>query len=191
MAAAALTLAAIVLPVQAGSSGREWRYAAGILSERQFLAESLVSYNFWRRIPAGANAIFIGEEDRYHAPFALAFRAEWPPVSRWRDREAWSRGIDALKIGYVIDRGRWPLADAIVKELGSRLVPVRKTETVCSIASDRQSPFRQPAYRPANIVRMQQISRSLAAASKRSWRLFDWRMLNGERSRSRSASSRA
>ncbi|MEO8217560.1 MAG: hypothetical protein ABI718_10810 [Acidobacteriota bacterium] len=126
LAACALTIAALALPVQVGSSGREWKYTTGLIDEKQFLDESLISHRFWSSVPAGENAILIGEEDRYHAPFASAFRAEWPPVSRWGDSASWSRGIDMLHISYVVDRGRWPKATPILEGLGSRLTPVQR-----------------------------------------------------------------
>ena len=104
-AGAALLAAAAAFPVQLGSSGLEWRVAAGRMSRDEYLDAKLPSYALRRRLGAGDRVILLGENDRFHCPAATAWRDDYLPVAAWgRDPSAWRGGLDALRITAVLDR---------------------------------------------------------------------------------------
>ncbi len=104
-AGVALLGAAAAFPVQLGSSGVEWRVAAGRMSREQSLAARLPGYRLWPDVTARDRVLFIGENDRFHCPAEVAWSVEYLPVAAWgRDPAAWRAGLDALGVTYVLQR---------------------------------------------------------------------------------------
>jgi hypothetical protein len=104
-AGVALVGAAAAFPVQLGSSGVEWRVAAGRMSREQSLAARLPGYRLWPAVTARDRVLFVGENDRFHCPAELAWSAEYLPAAAWgRDPAAWRAGLDALGVTYVLHR---------------------------------------------------------------------------------------
>ena len=106
-AGVALLGAAAAFPVQLGSSGVEWRVAvradsrASRASRRGFRATA--SGRAW--CAPEDRVLFVGENDRFHCPAALAWRAEYLPAAAWgRDPAAWRAGLDGLGITHVLHR---------------------------------------------------------------------------------------
>ena len=98
-AGVALLGAAAAFPVQLGSSGVEWRVAAGRMSREQSLAARLPGYRLWPGVTARDRVLFVGENDRFHCPAELAWSADYLPVAAWgRDPAAWRAGLDALGV---------------------------------------------------------------------------------------------
>ncbi len=112
LAGAAVLAAAAAFPVQIGSSGLEWRVAFGRLSRADALAAQLPALPLQSRLEPADRVVFVGENDRFHCPAALSWRAEFLPVSAWgSDPAAWKRGFSDLGISAVLvrsDRRRLP-----------------------------------------------------------------------------------
>jgi hypothetical protein len=118
----ALVAAAAAFPVQFGSSGLEWRVAAGRLSREAYLEERLPSYRLNAALTARDQVILLGENDRFHCPAARAWRDDFRPVSDWgRDPEAWRRGLDVLGITAILSREDRRSASPPLAALGDRL----------------------------------------------------------------------
>jgi len=130
-AAAGLALlgAAVAFPVQLGSSGVEWKVAAGLMSGEQSLAARLPGYRLWPGVTARDRVLFVGENDRFHCPAELAWSAEYLPVAAWgRDPAAWRAGLDALGVTLVLHRtDRRP--SGLPAGLDDRLEPVGRDGT--------------------------------------------------------------
>ncbi len=121
-AGAALLAAAAAFPVQFGSSGLEWRAAAGRITRGQYLEAKLPSYTLRGRLAAGDRVVLFGENDRFHCPAAAAWRDDYLPVAAWgRDPAAWRRGLDALGITAVLDREDRRRGATLLGALGDRL----------------------------------------------------------------------
>lgn len=103
-AALAILAVAAIFPVQLGSSGDEWRVAAGRMTREQFLAARLPSWTLWPEVGAADRVLLAGENDRYHCPAAAAWRSNYLPPAAWRDRAAWERGLAELGITLVLWR---------------------------------------------------------------------------------------
>ena len=101
----ALLAAAAAFPVQFGSSGLEWKVAAGRLSREQFLVARLPGYRLWPYVTARDRVLFVGENDRFHCPGELSWSSDYLPAAAWgRDPEAWRAGLDALGVTHVLHR---------------------------------------------------------------------------------------
>jgi hypothetical protein len=96
--------AAALFPVQAGSSGEEWRVALGRTTREDYLAARLPSWPLWRSVRPGDRLLFIGENDRFHCPAAAAWRFEFRPPSASGDPSAWARDLAELGITHVLWR---------------------------------------------------------------------------------------
>jgi hypothetical protein len=137
LAGAGVLLAAAAFPVHFGSSGVEWRVALGRTTRAEALAERLPSAAFAPSLGPEDVVVFVGENDRFHCPARLVWRADFLPVASWRDAEAWRRGLDALRVTAVVwrsDRAAFPWLSA----LADRLAPVAS-----------RGPARLYAVRPA------------------------------------------
>jgi hypothetical protein len=121
-AGAAILAAAAVLPVQLGSTGVEWRVALGRMSREQSLAARLPAYPLWAAVSASDRVVLLGENDRFHCPAELAWRADFLPVARWgADAAAWRTGMRKLGVTRVLWReDRVPAAE-LVRALGGTL----------------------------------------------------------------------
>jgi hypothetical protein len=123
----ALLAAAAAFPVQFGSSGLEWRVAAGRLSRDAYLAARLPAYALQDRIGADDRILFLGENDRFHCPAALAWRDDYLPVAAWgRDPAAWRAGLGALRITGVLSREDRRGAQTLLGALADRLEPAAR-----------------------------------------------------------------
>ena len=101
----ALLAAAAAFPVQFGSSGLEWRVAAGRISREESLAARLPGYRLWPNLTARDRVVFVGENDRFHCPAGLSWSTEYLPVAAWgRDPAAWRAGLDELGVTHVLCR---------------------------------------------------------------------------------------
>jgi hypothetical protein len=121
-AGAAILTAAAVLPVQLGSSGVEWAVALGRVSREESLAARLPDYPLWRSVSARDRVVLLGENDRFHCPAELAFRAEFLPVARWgADAAAWREGLRELGITRVLWREDRVPAGALIGALHGTL----------------------------------------------------------------------
>ena len=110
----AVLASAAAFPVQAGSSGLEWKAAFGWMSRSEVLAAQLPALPLQSRLRPADRVVFVGENDRFHCPAALVWRAEFLPVAAWgSDPAAWRRGFSELGI------------DAVLLPLGSR-TPARR-----------------------------------------------------------------
>ncbi len=120
----AVLAAAAAFPVHFGSSGLPWKAAFGLATRGEVLAERLPSLAFADRLGPEDRVVFVGENDRFHCPAGLIWRAEFLPVAGWRDDpEAWRRGLDALGVTAVVWRSdRAPFA--VLERLDDRLSPV-------------------------------------------------------------------
>ncbi len=96
--------AAMLFPVQVGSSGEEWRVALGRTTREEYLAARLPSWPLWRSVGPGDRLLFIGENDRFHCPAAAAWRFEFRPPSASADPSAWTRDLADLGITHVLWR---------------------------------------------------------------------------------------
>ena len=123
-AGVALLGAAAAFPVQFGSSGLEWRVAAGGISREESLAARLPGYRLWQNVTARDRVLFVGENDRFHCPAQLCWSSDYLPVAAWgRDPAAWRAGLDQLHVTHVLyrsDRRR----EGPPEGLGDRLEPV-------------------------------------------------------------------
>ena len=123
----ALLAAAAAFPVQLGSSGLEWRVAAGRMSREAYLAARLPAYSLQARIGADDRILFLGENDRFHCPAVLAWRDDYLPVAAWgRDPAAWRAGLGALGITGALHREDRREAKALLEALADRLEPVAR-----------------------------------------------------------------
>ncbi len=117
----AVLAVAAAFPVHFGSSGLEWRAALGRATREEVLAARLPSLAFADRLGPGDRVVFVGENDRFHCPAGIVWRAEFSPVSAWgRDPEAWRRGLDALGVTAVVwrsDRTPFPVLDRLAGRL--------------------------------------------------------------------------
>jgi len=108
----AVLAAAALFPVQVGSSGLEWKAAFGRMSRQDALAAQLPSLGLNAGLGPADRVIFLGENDRFHCPAGLVWRAEFLPVAGWGpDPAAWRRGLAELGITAVVvraDRVRLP-----------------------------------------------------------------------------------
>jgi hypothetical protein len=100
----AVLAAAALFPVQAGSSGEEWRVALGRITREDFLAARLPSWTLWRLVGPGDRLLFIGENDRFHCPARAAWRYEFRPAAASGDPAAWNRDLADLTITHVLWR---------------------------------------------------------------------------------------
>ncbi len=120
-AAACLLAAAFALPVQLGSSGIEWKVAAGLLSREEALEIQLPSYPLWRAIRPTDRVLFLGEFDLYHCRCERAYRFGYHPVSDWElDPARWRKGLADLGIDYIAYReqsGLAPLLEGLRSDL--------------------------------------------------------------------------
>lgn len=116
--------AAAAFPVHFGSSALPWKAAFGLATRGEVLGERLPSLAFADRLGPEDRVVFVGENDRFHCPASLIWRAEFSPVAGWRDDpEAWRRGLDDLGVTAVVWRSdRAPFA--VLERLGDRLSPV-------------------------------------------------------------------
>jgi hypothetical protein len=125
-AGAALAVAA-AFPVQAGSSGIEWRVAFGEMSREASLDARLPDYSLWKGVRPGDRVLFLGENDRFYCPAGVAWRAEFLPVAAWgRDPGAWRRGLDRLGITHVLHREDRQPDGALIEALDDRLELVER-----------------------------------------------------------------
>ena len=117
----ALLGAAAAFPVQFGSSGLEWKVAAGRISREESLAARLPGYRLWPNVTARDRVLLVGENDRFHCPAELAWSAEYLPVAAWgRDPAAWREGLGTLGVTHVLHRSdRRP--EGLPGGLGDRL----------------------------------------------------------------------
>ena len=123
----AVFCAAAAFPVQLGSGGEEWKVAFGRLSREQSLAARLPAWPLWSRVAPQDRVLFLGENDRFHCPAALAWRDEFLPVASWgRDREAWLRGLAGLGITHVLWREDRRPGSFVPEMLADRLEPVAR-----------------------------------------------------------------
>lgn len=108
----AVLASAAAFPVQAGSSGLEWKAAFGWMTRSEVLAAQLPALPLQSRLRPADHVVFVGENDRFHCPAALVWRAEFLPVAAWgSDPAAWRRGFSELGIDAVLlrsDRERLP-----------------------------------------------------------------------------------
>jgi hypothetical protein len=123
----AVFAAAAAFPVHFGSSAVSWKAAFGLAPRGEVLAERLPSLAFADRLGPGDRVVFVGENDRFHCPASQVWRAEFSPVSGWRDDpEAWRRGLDGLGVTAVVWRSdRAPFA--VLEHLGDRLSAVAES----------------------------------------------------------------
>ncbi len=99
----ALAASALSYPVALGSTGVEWKVAAGRLSREQALNERLPSYRFWKNVRPEDRVIFLGEHDRFHCPARWAWRGNYHPIRRWRfDPALWRRGLRVMRIDWLV-----------------------------------------------------------------------------------------
>lgn len=104
-AGVALLAAAAAFPVQFGSSGLEWKVAAGRLSREESLAARLPGYRLWPYVGGRDRVLFVGENDRFHCPAELSWSADYLPAAAWgRDPGAWRAGLDGLGVTHVLHR---------------------------------------------------------------------------------------
>jgi hypothetical protein len=124
----AVLCAAAAFPVQLGSGGEEWKVAFGRLSRVEGLAARLPAWPLWSQVGPQDRVLFLGENDRFHCPAALAWRDEFLPVASWgRDRDAWSRGLDGLGITHVLWREDRRPDSFVLAMLADRLEPVARS----------------------------------------------------------------
>jgi hypothetical protein len=117
----ALLGAAAALPVQFGSSGLEWKVAAGRVSREESLAARLPGYRLWPNVSAQDRVLLFGENDRFHCPAARAWSDEYLPAAAWgRDPAAWRAGLDELGITYLFYRSD-RRSGGLLGALGDRL----------------------------------------------------------------------
>ncbi len=121
-AGVALVGAAAAFPVQFGSSGVEWRVAAGRVSREESLAARLPGYRLWPNVSEQDRMLFFGENDRFHCPAALAFSEEYLPAAAWgRDPAAWRAGLDELRITHLLYRSDRRREESFLEALADRL----------------------------------------------------------------------
>ena len=159
-AGVALLGAAAAFPVQFGSSGLEWRVAAGGISREESLAARLPGYRLWQNVTARDRVLFVGENDRFHCPARRCSELRIPPGAAWgRDPAAWRSGLDQLHVTHVLyrsdrrrdgppegprrpararppRRARDPVAGAVELRLPNKMTePIRFRETSTESAS--------------------------------------------------------
>jgi hypothetical protein len=118
----ALLVAAAAFPVQFGSSGLEWKVAAGRMSREEYLASRLAAYPLWQRLGPADRVLLFGENDRFHCPAVAAWRDDFVPVAAWRrDPDAWRMGLDVLGITFFVHREDRRQAGALLGQLADRL----------------------------------------------------------------------
>ena len=82
------------------------------MSRADVLAAQLPALPLQSRLGPSDRVVFVGENDRFHCPAALVWRAEFLPVAAWgSDPAAWRRGFSDLGIDAVLvraDRARLP-----------------------------------------------------------------------------------
>ena len=118
----ALLGAAAAFPVQFGSSGLEWKVAMGSVSREESLAARLPGYRLWPNVRAQDRMLFLGENDRFHCPAALAWSGEYLPAAAWgRDPAAWRAGLDELGITHLLYRSDRRSEGLLLGALGDRL----------------------------------------------------------------------
>ncbi len=122
VAGIALVGAVAAFPVQFGSSGLEWRVAAGRLSREESLAARLPGYRLWANVAGQDRLLFLGENDRFHCPAGFAFSEESLPAAAWgRDPAAWRAGLDELGITHLLYRSDRRREESLLEALASRL----------------------------------------------------------------------
>lgn len=100
----ALTATALAFPVQFGSTGVEWKVAAGRISREEALAQRIPSYPLWKRVRPEDTVLFMGEYDRFHCPARRIFRRDYFPVNRWgHDLALWRSGLRRLHITHIVE----------------------------------------------------------------------------------------
>lgn len=82
------------------------------MTRSEVLAAQLPALPLQSRLRPADRVVFVGENDRFHCPAALVWRAEFLPVAAWgSDPAAWRRGFSELGIDAVLlrsDRERLP-----------------------------------------------------------------------------------
>ena len=119
----ALAATALSFPVELGSTGVEWKVAAGRLSREQALNERLPSYRFWKNVRPEDRVIFLGEYDRFHCTALWVWRANYHPIRLWRfDPARWRRGLRVMRIDWLVVT--LPLPVNFLDSLGDAIVLV-------------------------------------------------------------------
>ena len=120
-AGAALTVTALSFPVQLGSSGVEWKVAAGLMSREAALEARVPSYRFWKKVRPDDRVVFIGEWDFFHCPTRWIERAFYHPIVNWgSDSDTWRRGLSRMRVDWVVESER-SREDLVAALLGNTL----------------------------------------------------------------------
>jgi hypothetical protein len=128
LAGGALAAAALSFPVQFGSSGFEWKVAAGIVTWEQEPALRMPAYPLFRYIKPEDRVVFLGEHDRYHCPAGIVYRSAWYPVNRWgNDPDRWRQELTRYRITYIVHRDEAFDKVPVLEALSDRLVRVERT----------------------------------------------------------------
>lgn len=99
----ALAVTALSFPVELGSTGVEWKVAAGRLSREEALTERIPSYRFWKNVRPEDRVIFLGEYDRFHCPARWVWRGDYHPIRLWgSDPARWRRGLRVMRINWLV-----------------------------------------------------------------------------------------
>jgi len=104
VAGLAVLAAAAAFPVHIGSSGLEWKSAFGRMPRPDILAAQLPALPLQARLGPSDRVVLVGENDRFHCPAALVWRAEFLPVASWRTPADWKQGFSDLGIRAVLVR---------------------------------------------------------------------------------------
>ena len=121
IAGAAVTLTALSFPVQLGSSGVEWKVAAGRMTREAALEARLPSYRFWKHVGPDDRVVFIGEWDFFHCPARSIERAFYHPIVNWDSNPAvWRRGLARLRVDWVVESDR-SREDLVARLVGNTL----------------------------------------------------------------------
>jgi 4-amino-4-deoxy-L-arabinose transferase-like glycosyltransferase len=128
LAGGALAAAALSFPVQFGSSGFEWKVAAGLVTWEQEPALRMPAYPLFRYIKPEDRVVFLGEHDRYHCPAGIVYRSAWYPVNRWgNDPDRWRQELTRYRITYIVHRDEAFDKVPVLEALRDRLVRVERS----------------------------------------------------------------
>jgi hypothetical protein len=127
LAGISLAAAALSFPVQFGSSGFEWKVAAGIVSWDEEPALRMPAYPLFKYIQPEDRVVFLGEHDRYHCPAGIVYRSAWYPVNRWgNDPDRWREELTRYRVTYLLVRDEARDRASLIRAISDRIEPVER-----------------------------------------------------------------
>jgi len=113
--------------VQLGSSGIEWKVAAGAISREKALEEKLDSYPLWKLVRPEDRVVFLGENDRFHSPTEWVLRNAYDPVNQWgQDPDLWRRGLGRFHVTWIVENPS-PPHGSVLESLSDIVVPIARS----------------------------------------------------------------